>query len=69
MLDAVTAPVNSKRQEEQPAAEEHRREEAVLDRPELLADDADEPEEGDPGERDEVETRPDHRATIPVGLQ
>jgi hypothetical protein len=36
-------------QEEQPAAEEDRGEQAVFDRAELVADDADEPEEGNAG--------------------
>ena len=56
-------------QEEQPAAHEDRREQAVLDVSQLLADHPDEPQERDPGEGHELETEPDQLATVTVGEQ
>jgi hypothetical protein len=57
------------RYEEQPAAEKDRGEQAILDRAELVADDTDEPQEGDAGKRHEVEAQPDESTPMPIGSQ
>ena len=53
--------------EEQAAAEEDGREEAVLALPDLVADDRDEPQEHDPGERRQVQPADERREVLARG--
>ena len=68
-LVEVTVPTEQHGQEEQAAAEEDGGEQTVLDDADLLAHDPDEPEEGDAGERDEMEADADLLPPGCVGLQ
>lgn len=46
-------------EEQETAAEEHGRKVAIFPPPEAIANDADEPQKGDPGERDQIECQRD----------
>ena len=54
------------RQEEQPAAQKDCGEQPILHVAELLADDADEPQEGDPGKRHQLEAQPDQALSLDI---
>jgi hypothetical protein len=56
-------------EEQQAAAEEDRREQPVLDVAQLVTHHPDEPQEGDAGERDQLQGPPDQPAAGLVGLQ
>jgi hypothetical protein len=57
------------RQEEQPAAQKDCGEQAILHVAELLADDADESQEGNPGKWHQVEAQPDEASSLRICLE
>ena len=57
------------RQEEQPTAQEDGGEQAILDAAELIADDADEPQEGNACKRNQVQAQPDEATSLRICLE